>query len=121
VCCVEGPAGGAVGPPASQAHTKKPCSPKAGFRFQGVRHIPGEPPQSFPLGEFDGGNRPPSFMATNGDSQPMQFIQPHFFDGPSLSIREDDGLTEKFGLGFLICAQDSGRVLLGRWHGNLGS
>jgi hypothetical protein len=24
-------------------------------------------------------------------------------------------------LGFLVCAQDSERVVLGRWHGNLGS
>ena len=44
----------------------------------------------------------------------MQFIQPNFFDGPSLSIREDDGLAEKFGLSLPIGLQDSGCALLGR-------
>ena len=121
MCCVEGPAGGALGPPASQAHAKKPRSPKAGLSLSAGEAHTRRGASVIPLGEFDGGNRPPSLMAANGDSQPMQFIQPHFFDGPSLSIGEDDGLTEKFGLGFLVCAQDSGRVVLGRWHGNLGS
>jgi hypothetical protein len=52
VCCVEGPAGGAVGPPASQAHTKKPCSPKAGFRFQGGEAHTGRAASVIPLGRI---------------------------------------------------------------------
>jgi hypothetical protein len=60
VCCVEGPAGGALGPKPHKPTLKGLAPPRRGFRFQEARHIPSEPPQSFPWVNLmvESGHRP---------------------------------------------------------------
>ena len=41
------------------------------------------------LGELYGGDRPFAFMTLDGNSQTMEFIKPHIFHCPGLSISRD--------------------------------
>ena len=73
------------------------------------------------LHEPDGGDWPLSVVAPDRDSQAVQFVEPNVVDGAGLSIGEDDGLAEKFGLGLLVLAQDRGCSDVRNWHGIPGA
>ena len=49
------------------------------------------------LVEFYGGYRPRAFVASNGNSQAVKFIQPEILDCASDPIGQDDGLADELG------------------------
>lgn len=74
-------------------------------------------PASTRLREPDGGDRPLSMVASDRDSQAVQFVKPNVVHCPGLSIGEDHGLADKLGLGLLELAQDRGCTDAQSWHG----
>ena len=56
-------------------------------------------------------------MASDGDSQAVQFVKPNRFHRSGLAIGEDDGPADKLGLGLLELAEDGGRTDFHGWHG----
>jgi len=88
-----------------------------------VRHIPWNAwhnsliRSSALLRKLDGGNRPFSNVGSDRDSEAVHFVKPNAFHRASLPVAEDDGLTDKLGLGSLELAKDRGRANLHSWHG----
>jgi hypothetical protein len=58
------------------------------------------------LREFDRRDRPLSNVASDGDAETVEFVKPNALDRPGLSIGEDHGLADKFGLRLLERAED---------------
>jgi hypothetical protein len=69
------------------------------------------------LREPDGGDRPLSVVASDGDPQAMQFVKPNVVHCPRLSIGEDHGLADELSLGLLELAKDRGCSNVHNWHG----
>lgn len=67
--------------------------------------------------EFDGGDRPLPMVASDRDSQAVDFIKPDSLHRTGLSVGEDRGLADKLSLGLLKLAEDRGRTDLRSWHG----
>src|SRR5882724_1163344 len=81
----------------------------------------GKPVSTFPdhalaLRKLDGGDRPLPIVAPDRDSKPVQFVKPHVFDRPGLSVGEDNRLADKLGLSLLECAEDRRRAKLYKGH-----
>jgi hypothetical protein len=65
-------------------------------------------PVSTRLREPDGGDRPLSIVASDGDSQAVHLIEPKVLHGSSLSIGKYDSLADKLSPGLLELAKDRG-------------
>jgi hypothetical protein len=68
------------------------------------------------LDEFKGRDRPFPIVASDGDSEAVHFVKPNALHRTGLSIRENDGLTNKLSLDLLELAEDRGRTELYSWH-----
>jgi hypothetical protein len=55
-------------------------------------------------------------MASDGDSEAVQFVEPNALYRTGLSIRENDSPSDKLSLGLLKLAEDCGRAELYGWH-----
>jgi hypothetical protein len=55
-------------------------------------------------------------VAPDRNSETVQFVKPNRFDRPGLSICEDHGLSDNFGLNPLKFAEDRGRADHHSWH-----
>jgi len=60
-------------------------------------------------------------MASDRDSQAVQFVKPNGLHRPGLAVGKDDRLADKLGLDFLERAENRRRAELQNWHGCLGS
>jgi hypothetical protein len=69
------------------------------------------------LGKFDRGDWPLSFVAQDRDSKAVQFVKANVLHCARLSVGEDYGFADQFGLGLLERAEDRGRADLRSWHG----
>jgi hypothetical protein len=74
-------------------------------------------PVSTRLRELDGGERPLSIVAFDGDSQAVYLVKPNVLNGSSLSIGKYDSLADKLSLGLPELAEDCGCSDLHNWHG----
>ena len=70
-----------------------------------------------PLRQLYRRDRPPAFVTSNRNPQPMRFIEPQVVHRPSLSIRQDDGLPNKFDMRLIEFSKDRRRSCVGGWHG----
>jgi hypothetical protein len=50
----------------------------------------------------------------------MKLVEPNILHRPGLSVGEDHGFADKFGLGLLERAEDRGRTDFRSWHGDPG-
>jgi hypothetical protein len=73
------------------------------------------------LRELDGGDRPLSIVAGDGNSQAVKFVKPDVLHRSGLSIHQNDGLADKFGLRLFEGAEDGRRAELHNGHGRLRS
>jgi hypothetical protein len=74
-------------------------------------------PVSTRLRELDGGERPLSIVASDGDSQAVHLVKPNVLNGSGLSIGKYDSLADKLSLGLLELAEDRRCSDLHNWHG----
>src|SRR5450756_649139 len=58
-------------------------------------------------------------MAGYGNAQAVEFVEPDIVDRPGLSIGEDHGLSDEFGLHLLQSGEDRRRAVLDSGHGHL--
>ena len=56
-------------------------------------------------------------MAQDRDSKAVQFVKANVLHCARLSVGEDYGFADQFGLGLLERAEDRGRADLRGWHG----
>ena len=64
------------------------------------------------LSEFDGRDGPLPFVASDGDSQAMHFVEPNALHRTGLAVGKDHGLADKLSLGLLELAEDRARAIL---------
>jgi hypothetical protein len=103
------------GPPSPRMWSERPGTKcergrTSGPRFHGWRVA---------LDKLDGRDRPPAIMATNRNSQSVEFVEPDIIDCTGLPIGEDHGLSDQVGLRLLQSGEDRGRAVLESGQGNL--
>ena len=64
---------------------------------------------SIRLREFYSGHWPLAFVASDRNSQSMDFIKPKVVNSPGLSVGQHDGSANKLGLSLMECGEDCAR------------